>query len=134
MKSTELFKKVIGDHLTGVAAADPQVAEKIANPKKNIDDCVTFILNQVKASDCNGFADAEIFGMAMHYYDEEDINPGEKVSCDVVINHAIELTPEEVEKAKKEAKEKIVAEEIDRLHKKPAKKEESQKVEQTTLF
>jgi hypothetical protein len=135
MKSTESFKKVISDHLASVAAADPVFTEKMANPKKSIDNCITYILNQVKESGCNGFADAEIFGMAIHYYDEENIQPGAKVSCNVVVNHKPELTPEEIENAKKEAREQIVAGEIERLRKKPAKKkEEPQRVEQTSLF
>jgi hypothetical protein len=135
MKGTDSFKKVISDHLASVAVADPKLAEKMANPKKNIDECINYILNTVQKSGCNGFADAEIFGMALHYYDEEDIKPGAKVNCDVVINHKPELSQEDIEQAKKEAREKIVAEEIERLRTKPVrKKEETKQVEQTTLF
>ncbi|MBP9481471.1 MAG: hypothetical protein KBF15_08460, partial [Parabacteroides sp.] len=39
-----------------------------SKPEKNIDDCVTYILNEVKKSGCNGFADDEIYSMAVHYY------------------------------------------------------------------
>jgi hypothetical protein len=135
MKGTESFKKAISDHLNKLGEEDKQFAEKLKNPKKNIDDCVTYILNQVKASGCNGFADAEIFGMANHYYDEEDIKPGEKIKCDVVVNHKVELTPEEIEEAKKKAREKVIADEAERLRKKPAvKKPEPEKVEQPSLF
>ena len=48
----------------------------IRQPEKNIDDCCTFIINQVRQSGCNGFADEEIYSMALHYYDEEDIDIG----------------------------------------------------------
>lgn len=81
MKGTEQFKKVIELHLMGVAENDPEFKEKLQNPKKNIDGCITYILNTVKQSGCNGFADDEIFGMAMHYYDEEKIDPGKPVNC-----------------------------------------------------
>jgi hypothetical protein len=135
MKGTDSFKKVISNHLASVADADPKFAEKMTNPKKSIDDCINYILNTVQKSGCNGFADAEIFGMALHYYDEEDIKPVAKISCNVVVNHKPELTSEEIEKAKQEAREKIVAEEIERLRTKPTrKKEETKQVEQTTLF
>jgi len=135
MKGTESFKKVISDHLNKLAEEDTQFAEKLKNPKKNIDDCITYILNQVKASGCDGFTDAEIFGMATHYYDEDDIKPGEKIKCDVVVNHKVELTPEEIEEAKKKAREKVIADEAERLRKKPAvKKPEPEKVEQPSLF
>ena len=43
-------------------------AKSFSNPAKNIDDCVTYILNYVKNSGCNGFTDGEIFGQAIHYY------------------------------------------------------------------
>jgi hypothetical protein len=40
-----------------------------SKPEKNIDDFVTYLLNEVKKSGCNGFADDEIYSMAVHYYD-----------------------------------------------------------------
>lgn len=134
MKSTEEFKKVIEAHLQEVAKNDSVFAEKLKDPKKSIDDCVTYILNQVKASGCNGFADEEIFGIAIHYYDEKDVKPGSKVNAEVVINHKVELSADEIEKAKKEAKDRVIAEEVERLRSKPNKtKKEEPKVE-PTLF
>lgn len=88
MKGTESFKKVIQSHLQGVADKDPLFAETLKKPAKNIDDCVTYILNEVKKSGCNGFADDEVFGMAIHYYDEDDIKPGAAVKARVVVNHS----------------------------------------------
>ena len=43
------------------------------NPAKHIDECVTYILHYVKKSGCNGFTDGEIFGQAIHYYEENEI-------------------------------------------------------------
>ncbi len=133
MKSTDTFKKVIKEHLEGVADTDPLFAEKLKNPKKNIDDCVTYILNQVKASGINGFADQEIFGMAMHYYDEDEIKVGTKVSANVVVNHTIDLTEEEIQKAKKKALDEVVTAEKERLTKKKSKKVDDIP-EQASLF
>ena len=78
MKSTENFKKVIESHLNELAAKDEVFAGKMKAEGKSINDCVTYILNTVKKSGCNGFTDAEIFGMAIHYYDEKDIIKGLK--------------------------------------------------------
>lgn len=103
MKVSNQFKEVIQKHLTDLAATDPLFAITLQKPKKNIDDCVTYIINQVKASGCNGFADEEIFQMATHYYDEDDIKVGKKVNANVVVNHSIELTEEEKEIVKKKA-------------------------------
>jgi len=56
---------------------------------------VTYILNEVKASGCNGFADAEIYSMAVHVIDEPTLEIGKPIKCNVVVNHHIELTEEE---------------------------------------
>ncbi len=133
MKSTEGFKKVISDHLAGVAAADPLFAEKMVNPKKDIDDCITYILNQVKASGCNGFADNEIFGMAIHYYDEDDVKPGARISCDVVVNHKPELTEEEKLEAKEKAKKQFEETQLKELQRAKERKETREKKKQEKL-
>lgn len=90
MKGTETFKNIIGAHLQSVAEKDPLFADTLKKPNKNLDGCINYILNTVKASGCNGFADDEVFGMAIHYYDEDDIKPGKTVKCDVVVNHQAE--------------------------------------------
>lgn len=97
MKSTEAFKTAIFSHLEERAKSDELFAYKFNNPKKNIDDCITYILNQVKASGCNGFADEEIYGMAVHYYDEDNIEVGKPISARVVVNHTIPSAPTHTE-------------------------------------
>jgi len=133
MKSTESFKKVISDHLASVAAADPAFAEKMADPKKNMDDCTTYILNQVKASGCNGFADAEIFGMAVHYYDEAEIKPGAKVSCEVVVNHKPELTEAEKLEAREKVRKEFEETQLKELEQARERKEAKEKKKQEKL-
>lgn len=103
MKSTERFKEVIEQYLTQRAAADRLFAVVYNKPHKNLDDCVTYILNAVKASGCNGFEDSEIFSLATHYYDEETITVGSPIDCKVVVNHTVELTEEEKAQARKDA-------------------------------
>lgn len=134
MKSTTQFKTVIETKLQQIASEDPLFANSLLNPKKNIDDCITFILNSVKKSGCNGFTDEEIFGMAMHYYDEENINVGDKITCSVVVNHKPELTEEEIAKAKKEALDKIIEEERKRLTQRNKPKTQSSSQEQLSLL
>ena len=68
MKATDHFKTVIQVYLDQRAEYDELFATSYRNPDKNIDDCVTYILSEVQRSGCNGFADDEIFSMAMHYY------------------------------------------------------------------
>ena len=80
-------------------------------------------------------SDAEVFGMAVHYYDEENIKI-EKVSagCSISSNQKVELT-EEDKNAAREAAIKPLAEEQYRLLKnKPAKKKADANVQQMSLF
>ena len=73
MNTTEYFKRTIQAYLEERAMEDELFAAKYDNPDKNIDDCVTYILNWVQKSGCNGFCDDEIYGQAIHYYEEKDI-------------------------------------------------------------
>jgi hypothetical protein len=56
--------------------------------------------------------------MAVHYYDEENIDVGSPINANVVINQKIELTEEEKAKARKKALEALVLEEKTKLTKK----------------
>lgn len=60
MNTTEYFKRTIQAYLEERAMEDELFAAKYDNPDKNIDDCVTYILNWVQKSGCNGFCDDEI--------------------------------------------------------------------------
>lgn len=107
MKGTENFKTVIEVYLEQRAEYDELFALCYAKPHKNIDDCVTYILNEVKNSGCNGFADDEIFSMAVHYFDEDDIEVGKPINGSVVVNHHVELTEEEKLQARRDAVKRI---------------------------
>lgn len=88
MKASPQFKIVIQNYLNNRAVNDELFAETLKKTNKNIDDCITYIFNQVKTSGCNGFADEEIFQMAVHYYDEDDIKVGKPIKGTVVVNHS----------------------------------------------
>ncbi len=103
MKATDYFKQTIQTYLEQRAESDTLFAPRYHNPRKSIDDCITYILNEVRRSGCNGFADDEIYSMALHYYDEEDIDVGKPINCKVVVNHTIELTEEEKQQAHEQA-------------------------------
>lgn len=103
MKGTEHFKRTIQVYLEERAVEDGLFAKSYANPNKNIDDCITYILNYVKNSGCNGFSDGEIYGQAVHYYDENEIEVGKTLSCQIAVNHVVELTEEEKAAARQDA-------------------------------
>lgn len=116
MKGTDQFKKVIKDYLDRRAEEDALFAERYANPKKSIDKCVSYIIGAVKASGRCGFADDEIYGMAVHYYDEADIKVKQvDGGYDVVVNQSIPLTDEEKKEAHERAMRRYEEDELNRI-------------------
>lgn len=115
MKGTEHFTRTIAEYLNQRAVSDPLFAPNLMKPNKSIEQCVAYILQQVQASGCNGFEDDEIYSMAVHYYDEDDIKVGKDTSCRVVVNHVVELTAEEKEEARKKAIEQYQHEELTKI-------------------
>lgn len=103
MNGTEQFTRTIAEYLNQRASTDPLFAPNLSKPHKNIEDCISYILQQVQQSGCNGFEDDEIYSMAVHYYDEDDLEVGSRVACNVVVNHTIVLTEEEKAEARKQA-------------------------------
>lgn len=55
----------------------------------------------MKKSGCCGLVMMN-FGMALHYYQEDNIEVGSPLKCNVVVNHHVELSEEE-KKAAREA-------------------------------
>lgn len=122
--STKAFKETIQQYLEKRAAEDPLFAETMKKKNKNIDGCVNYIFSEVQRLKCNGFADEEIFGMAVHYYDEDDLKAGSNSSMRVVVNHTVELTEEDKAAAKAKAMEELVE-----SSKEEARKELAEKIE-----
>ena len=69
MKATDHFKNTIKAYLDQRAETDYLFSFRYSLPEKKLEDCITYILNQVQKSGCNGFHDDEIFGMAVHFFD-----------------------------------------------------------------
>lgn len=71
------MKDIIKSYLDRLAASDAQFAESYRNKDKSIDKCCAYIISEAhkrrKGSSCVAISDAEVFGMAVHYYDEKDI-------------------------------------------------------------
>lgn len=134
-KVTDYFKQTIQSYLQRRAQEDELFAPRLANPKKNIDDCITFILNYVKQSGCNGFADDEIYSLALHYYDEDNIDIGKPLKCNVVVNHTIVLTEQEKAEARRKAMQKATDEAYAKITKRNSpKKAEAEKPDTLSLF
>ena len=136
-KGTMAFADTIRHYLEQRAEKDVLFAVKFANPSKSVEDCVTYIINEVKKSGCNGFTDDEIFGKAVHYFEESEIEVGNPINCKVVVNHTVELTEDEKEQARQDAMERLRQEEMAKMRKhtqpKPTTEKKTQDV-QPSLF
>jgi len=53
MKGTDEFKRVIQLHLDTKAETDLIFAECLTKEGRNIDDCITYIMDKVQKSECN---------------------------------------------------------------------------------
>ena len=133
MKGTQAFQDTIRTYHDKMAESDALFAVKYANPSKSLSECITYIICQVQKSGCNGFEDDEIFGMAVHYWEENEIEVGKPVNCQVVVNHTIELTEEEKEQARQDAINKLRDEEMAKMRRPKTTEKKVQDV-QPSLF
>ncbi len=130
------FKETIQEYLQQRAAEDSLFAPKFANPQKSVDECCRYILEEArKRGNSVVMTDAEVFGLAVHYYDEENIKV-EKVSsgCSVSSPRKVELTEEDRNAAREAAIKRLVEEEYQSLKKRKAKKKAEENVQQMSLF
>lgn len=121
MKATEHFKQTIKAYLDERAKNNELFAVSYAKENKNMDDCVTFILNQVKRSKCMGLTDEEVYSLAVHFFDEDGIEIGNSIACNVIVNHTVELTEEEKAQARQDALKEYQAEQLRKMQKRTNK-------------
>ena len=102
VKDTNL--KLICDYLLG----REDMQEKLNNPNKSIDKMFSYIRSQAKKKAVNGCAvisDAEVFGWAVHYYDEEEVSGNAEQPERMTLQYAKDIVKKSVEKKKKAKKE-----------------------------
>lgn len=104
------------------AQEDELFAVTLAKPNKSLKECCDYIYKEVKRIGREGYADAEILGMAVHYYDEDDIKPGSVTKPSKVIVNTpmaapkpVELSAADKEKARQLAVDNAIKKEADRL-------------------
>lgn len=135
-KGTDHFKETIQAKLNEMAEEDPLFAESLKKENKDIDECIRYIISQVQKSGRQGFTDDEIYGIAAHYYDEDDLENVPPANCNVVVNHIPELTEAEKQELREQARREVLEEERKRLHsrKKSAQNNKVWDEQQPSLF
>lgn len=95
-------KELIKNYLDQRAQTDELFAVSYAKPNKNIDECFRYIIGEASRRGkqvC--MSDEEVFGLAVHYYDEDNI-----VVRRANVSHVstdVKLTDDQKKQAEKEA-------------------------------
>lgn len=110
MKTSKAFKDTIKSYLDKRAAEDELFAETYKKENKNLDECCNYVMQCAQKGGCAGYSDDEVFGWAVHYYDEDDIKNIKPVTGKVIINKSVELTEEDKAEAKAKGMKEAIAE------------------------
>lgn len=124
MKTSNAFKETIKAYLDKRATEDELFAVTYKKENKNLDECCNYVMKCAKDGGCQGYSDDEVFGWAVHYYDEDDIKNIKPIQGKVIVNHKVELSQEDIQKAKQEALDKAVQEAKEKMQKKQSKKKD----------
>ena len=138
-------KTKIKNYLDERAKNDELFAKAYTKPNKSIDECYKYILGEARKKGTEvGMSHEEVYGLAVHYYDEDNIkiNPvygyvQASASDDEEENvKEVKLTAEEEKQAREEAIHRLAEEQYQKMKKRPqrARKEENESVQQMSLF
>lgn len=106
------FETAIKNYLEKLAADDPFFKDKYDNPKKSIEECCKYIKSEVqkaftqKTGVC-AVSDDEVYGLAVHYFDEEDLVV-EAPKGNVNVSHAEPVSVPKAEKKPRKPRAKKV--------------------------
>ena len=101
------LQEAVKRHLDKMAQEDFAFAERYKDEKKSLDKCIQYITSQAKKQAKNGCAaieDAVVYGWAVHYYQEENIEV-EKAPKAKVVTPKVEK-PKEIKPIKALVKDK----------------------------
>ena len=104
------FELAIKSHLDKVASEDPAFAEKYRTKceveNDSIEKCCNYIISEVQKLKRQAMTDEEVFGMAMHYFDEDIKFEGDAPKCNVVVSYE-SLSEEDQERIRRQAQEEV---------------------------
>lgn len=136
-------KTKIKNYLDERAKNDELFAKAYTKSNKSIDECYKYVLGEArKKGTAVGMTAEEVFGLAVHYYDEDEIkiNPVsgyvQASASDDDETKEVKLTAEEEKQAREEAIHRLAEEQYRKMKKRPqrARKEENESVQQMSLF
>lgn len=152
MSKQNPLKEAIHSYLDERAKVDELFAVAYKKKNKNIDECFAYIMGEalkesspvVPGVEGCGMDNDVVYGMAVHYYDEDNIKINKlpanvKASASVPetkpVSNPVKLTEEDEKRAREEAIKRLTEEQYALLKKKPSRsKKEVTEVQQMSLF
>ncbi len=133
----ESFDAWLRQRLDGMAEEDPSFAEKLKAEGKSLDGCIEYIQGEVYHKYVEGKKHGrsavgmpsrdEVFGWAVHYYDEEKVEIRKLPAGTAVSAEAPKLSKAELEKLKKQAEENALKRYEEEERKKIEEREKARK-------
>ena len=129
-------KEAIKNYLDERARKDELFAKAYAKEGKSIDECFSYILGEARKKGTQVcMSDEEVFGLAVHYYDEDDI----KVkpvggALRVTTSKEVALSDEDKKEAREAAIKKLTEEQYAFLKKRPQRAKKEADLKQMSLF
>lgn len=120
------------------ASSDELFAIAYKKEAKSFKQCCDYILSVMrKRGSAVGCTDEEVVGLAVHYYDEDNLKvdslpKNTRVQTSTAPEVKVELTDEDIAEAKKRALEREIEKQRETLHK-PKAKAKAKKAEQEVL-
>lgn len=86
MNGSEKFKTRIENFLKEKSLTDTTFAPMLEKASKNVENCLKYIIAEVKKTGFCAFDDSEIFDMAVQYYIDDTIGLPPEIKCKVMVN------------------------------------------------
>ncbi len=111
MKSNDTAIAVMQQMLQERCIAEPSFAIKMANPSKSMEGAVNYLCSQIQKSGLCVVDDTTVMNLLVHYFDENEIEEGGKVNCNIVVGKP-ELSEEDKANLKEQAMEQYKEEQL----------------------
>lgn len=105
------FEDAIKAHLDKVAEQDETFAKNYAKKNKSVKECCNYIIGEARKRKSGGggvvgISDEEVYGMAIHYFDEDNIEVDVKdaVGAGVTVTQGTKENTEEIKPVVKQVK------------------------------
>ena len=124
MKSNNAAIAAMQQMLQERCIAEPTFAIRMANPNKSMEGAINYLCSQIQKSGLCCVDDTTVMNLLVHYFDENEIEDGGKVNCNIVVSKP-ELSDEDKAELKEQAMEQFKEEQLRELRRQSQPKTQS---------